>query len=230
MKPLKWCLDSADPKEYKDCVLSGLIQAGTTNPSLASKMGMSYRAIVDRILEILPEGMDLSVEVLPTDFDGMKTEAVMWGGLDKRIVVKIPIIGLPELGDGLKAVEFCTYHKIRTNVTLCFDPWQAYEAALAGAAFISPFVGRLDDIAPDLDIGLQLVQQIRQLYDQRKIPTEILFASVRSLRHLRQALFSGADMVTAPYSFIMQRPKLIDHPMSQTGLKQFIADAAKIPK
>ena len=182
-----------------------------------AKTGRPFRAVLDEILSIV-DG-PVSAEVTATDFDGIVREAQELHAIHRNIVVKIPIIE-----SGLKAVKWCSDHGIPTNVTLCFQASQALLAAKAGASYISPFVGRLDDISED---GMALIGQIRQIYDNYDFPTEILVASVRHPVHVVQAAMMGADVATIPYGVIAQ---LLKHPLTDIGLAKFLDDWKKVPK
>ena len=172
--------------------------------------------MLDEILEIV-DG-PVSAEVTAVDFEGMRREARELSAIHDNIVVKIPIIE-----EGLRAVKWCAEQGIRANVTLCFSPLQALLAAKAGASYISPFVGRLDDVSTD---GMELIQQIRQIYDNYGFDTEILVASIRHPMHVVQAAMIGADVATIPYKVIAQ---LLAHPLTEKGLERFLADWRKVP-
>jgi transaldolase len=191
----------------------------TTNPSLMAKEGISgtdrvMKHYVD-ICEIVGEG-DVSAEVISTDFDGMVREGEELAALHTNIVVKVPMIK-----DGIKAIRYFTDRGIKTNCTLVFSAGQALLAAKAGATYVSPFVGRLDDISTD---GIDLIDQIRTIYDNYGFHTEILAASVRHPMHIIQCAEIGADVMTGPLSAIMA---LLKHPLTDSGLAQFLADHKK---
>ncbi len=173
--------------------------------------------MIDEIVAIV-DG-PISAEVTATDFEGIIGEARELASIHKNIVIKIPIIA-----EGLKAVKWCTDHQIRTNVTLCFSPMQALMAAKAGATYISPFVGRLDDISTD---GMELIEQIRRIYDNYGFDTEILVASVRHPMHVVHAALMGADVATIPFSVITT---LLKHPLTDSGLEKFLSDWKKVPR
>lgn len=213
---MKFFIDSADVKEIREAHAMGLVDGVTTNPSLVAKTGRRFREVIADIVEIV-DG-PISAEVTAVDFEGIVGEARDLAAIHRNIVVKIPIIA-----DGLKAVKWCADHQIKTNVTLCFSPVQALMAAKAGATYISPFVGRLDDISTD---GMQLIDQIRRIYDNYGFDTEILVASVRNPMHVVQAALMGADVSTIPYSVIMG---LLKHPLTDAGLEKFLADWKKVP-
>ncbi|MCA9608203.1 MAG: fructose-6-phosphate aldolase, partial [Myxococcales bacterium] len=187
-----------------------------TNPSLVAKTGRSYREVVEEICEIV-DG-PISAEVIATDLDGMLKEARDIAKWHPNVVVKIPLIA-----DGLKAVRTLTAEGIKTNVTLCFSAPQGMLAAKAGATYISPFLGRIDDISWD---GMELIGQLRTVYDNYGFETEILAASIRHPKHVVDAALLGADVGTMPHNVILQ---LLRHPLTDIGLAKFLADAAKIP-
>lgn len=215
---MKFFIDTANLQEIKEANDLGVLDGVTTNPSLMAKEGITgqenilnhYKAICEIV-----DG-DVSAEVISTDFDGMIKEGEILAALHKNIVVKIPMI--PE---GIKAIKYFTTKGIRTNCTLIFSAGQALLAAKAGATYISPFIGRLDDISVN---GLDLVAQIRQIYDNYVFDTEILAASVRHPMHIINCAEIGADVMTGPLSAILALAK---HPLTDSGLKQFLADHAK---
>ncbi|HHN74098.1 MAG TPA: fructose-6-phosphate aldolase, partial [Acidobacteria bacterium] len=171
---MKFFIDTADIGEIREALELGVLDGVTTNPSLVAKTGRPFREVLQEILEVV-DG-PVSAEVTSTDLEGIKREAGELSAIHDNVVVKIPIIR-----EGLKAVRWCSSQGIRTNVTLCFHPLQALMAAKAGATYISPFVGRLDDISTD---GMELIEQIRQIYDNYGFDTEILVASVRHPMHV----------------------------------------------
>lgn len=210
-------IDTADVKEIREAAALGVLDGVTTNPSLVAAVGRPMREVLVEICELCPG--PVSGEVLATDFDGMLREAHELASIAPNIVVKIPLIR-----DGLRVVKLLTDEGIRTNVTLCFSPLQAVLAAKAGATYISPFVGRLDDVGHE---GMEIVSQILEIYSNYGYDTKVLVASVRSPTHVLSALRMGADVATVPLKVIDQ---LIKHPLTDVGLARFIADAAKIPK
>ncbi len=214
---MKFFIDTADLHEIREAQKMGAIDGVTTNPSLVAKTGRRYLDIVKEICEVV-DG-PISAEVISTDYDGMMREAREWHAVHANIVVKLPLTQ-----DGLKAVRACAKESIDTNVTLCFSPNQALLAAKAGARFISPFVGRLDDISQD---GMELIQQIVTIYRNYDFDTEVLVASVRHPVHVTQAAMLGADVCTIPFKVIEQ---LIKHPLTDAGLAKFVEDARKIPR
>ncbi len=214
---MKFFIDTGDIGEIREAHAMGLVDGITTNPSLIAKSGRKYKDVVVEICELV--NGPISAEVLSTTYDEMMAEAREWHKLHKNIVVKLPLI--PE---GLKAVRTCTQEGIRTNVTLCFSPNQALLAAKAGASFISPFIGRLDDIS---ETGMELIQKIVTIYENYDFPTEVLVASVRNPTHVVDAAMIGADVCTIPFSVMLQ---LVKHPLTDVGLKKFIEDGKKIPR
>lgn len=214
---MKFFLDTADIDEIREARSMGLLDGVTTNPSLVAKTGRRFREVLDDICKIV-DG-PISAEVISTDFDAIKKEARELARIHENIVVKIPLIPA-----GLKAVAWCAENGIATNVTLCFSPLQALLAAKAGADYISPFIGRLDDIAHD---GMELVRQIVEIYDQYDFDTEVLVASIRHPMHVLEAARIGADVATVPFSVL---GKLAHHPLTDSGLKSFLADWEKVPR
>lgn len=210
-------LDTADVKELRDLAALGLVDGVTTNPSLVAKEGRPFRDIVAEILQIV-DG-PISLEVVSTDAPGMLAEARELAKLHKNVVVKIPLIA-----EGLKAVRQLTGEGIRTNVTLCFSAAQALLAAKAGAGYISPFVGRLDDIS---HVGMDLVRQIVAIYKNYGYRTQVLAASVRTPIHFMEAALAGAHVCTLPPAVLRQ---LLKHPLTDIGLERFLADWKKVPK
>jgi len=215
---MKFFIDTANLDQIRQAQDLGILDGVTTNPSLMAKEGISgeaavqahYRAICDIV-----DG-DVSAEVIATDFDGMIAEGQILADLHDNIVVKVPCTA-----DGIKAVRWFTDHGIRTNCTLIFSAGQALLAAKAGATYVSPFIGRLDDISAD---GLNLIEQIRTIFDNYEFGTEILAASVRHTMHILECAELGADVMTGPLSAIMG---LLKHPLTDAGLAQFLADHAK---
>lgn len=214
---MKFFIDSADIGEIREAAAMGVLDGVTTNPSLVAKTGRKYRDVVQEIAEIV-DG-PISAEVLGVTYDDMVREGREWAKVHKNVVVKVPLIL-----DGLKALRTLGKEDIRCNVTLCFSPTQALLAAKAGAAYISPFIGRLDDVSED---GMQLIEQIVQIYGNYDFETEVLVASVRHPMHVVQAALIGADICTIPFKVIEQLAK---HPLTDAGLKKFVEDGAKIPR
>lgn len=214
---MKFFIDSGDIGEIREAVAMGAVDGVTTNPSLLAKAGVPTKKAIVQICEIV-DG-PVSAEVIATDTAGILSEGRDLAKLHPNVVVKVPLIT-----DGLKAVREFTKEGIRTNVTLCFSPTQAIFAAKAGATFISPFIGRLDDIA---DEGMDLIEQIVTIYGNYDFDTEVLVASVRHPVHVVQSALLGADVCTVPFKVIQQ---LVKHPLTDLGLEKFLADAKKIPK
>lgn len=213
---MKIFIDSGDIAEIKDAHAMGAIDGVTTNPSLLAKAGKPTREVIAEICEIV-DG-PISAEVIATTKDEILREGRELAKLHKNVVVKAPLIE-----DGLKATKIFTEEGIRTNVTLCFSASQALLAAKAGATYISPFVGRIDDASGD---GMDLIQQIVTIYRNYGFKTQVLTASVRHPVHFVQAALIGADVATLPLKVIKQ---LVKHPLTDVGLAQFLADAKKIP-
>lgn len=212
---MKFFIDTANIEEIKKANDLGLLDGVTTNPSLVAKEGRDFKELLQEICSIV-DG-PVSAEVVSTDTEGMLQEARELAKIADNIVVKIPLIA-----EGLKAVKILKAEGIRTNVTLCFSPIQALMAAKAGAAFISPFVGRLDDLS---QVGMELVEQIVTIYENYGYDTEVLVASVRNPLHVLDAALMGADVATVPYKVMEQ---LIKHPMTDIGLEKFLADWKKM--
>jgi len=211
---MKLFLDSADPKEIAELAETGLVDGVTTNPSLAAKQGLDIFDSLKKICAAVPG--PISAEVLATDTNGMIAEGERYAKIAKNITIKIPMTW-----DGMKAVRALRDQGLMVNVTLCFSAVQAMMAAKAGATFISPFIGRLDDCGED---GMQLIRDIRQIYDNYGFKTEILAASIRSVSHVRESALAGADVATLPPGIFKQ---LINHPLTDKGLATFLADAKK---
>jgi transaldolase len=216
---MKFFIDTANLKEIKEAQELGILDGVTTNPSLMAKEGISgkdnvykhYKAICDIV-----DG-DVSAEVIATDFQGMIDEGEELITIDPKIVVKIPMIK-----DGIKAIKYFSQKGIRTNCTLVFSAGQALLAAKAGATYVSPFVGRLDDISQD---GMELIAQIVMIYRNYDFQTEVLAASVRHSMHLISCAEVGADVVTCPLNVITG---LLNHPLTDIGLAKFLADHKKV--
>ncbi len=208
---MKIFIDSGEIKEIRDAKALGIIDGVTTNPTLVAKSGRNFRELLDDILKTV-DG-PISAEVVSTDCEGILREGRELAAIHPNIVVKVPLIA-----EGLRAVSIFSAEGIKTNVTLCFSAPQALLAAKAGATYISPFVGRLDDISIE---GMGLIEDIRLIYDNYGFETEILTASARSPMHFLQAAKLGSDVITAPYSVLLQ---LIKHPLTDIGLKKFLED------
>ena len=213
---MKFFIDTANLDEIKEAAELGVLDGVTTNPSLVAKekYDISFKDLIKEICKIVPG--PVSAEVVSTDVEGMINEAHDLAKIANNVVIKIPL-----LKDGLKAVKRLKSEGIKTNVTLCFSPTQALLAAKAGATFISPFIGRLDDISQD---GMELIEQIVTIYRNYSYNTEVLVASVRHPLHVVQAAMLGADIVTMPFKVIDQ---LIKHPLTDIGLQKFLADWKK---
>jgi transaldolase len=214
---MKFFIDSGDIKEIRDCMEQGIIEGVTTNPSLVAKSGRKFKDVLLEICEVVKG--PVSAEVVSLEQGEMMREAREFVKLAPNIVVKLPLTA-----EGLKAVRRCKDEGIKTNVTLCFSPVQALLAAKAGAGYISPFVGRLDDIA---SVGMDLVRQIVAIYKNYDLKTEVLVASVRSPNHIVEAALCGAHVATVPYSVLQQ---LVKHPLTDIGLHKFLSDWEKVPK
>jgi len=215
---MQFFIDTANLSEIREAAQLGIIDGVTTNPTLMSKEGITTKnGQLAHYISICEEVNGfVSAEVLATDFNGMIKEAELLADLHPNIVVKIPMIA-----DGIKAIKYLTEKEIKTNCTLVFSAGQALLAAKAGATFISPFVGRLDDISTD---GLQLIAQIRGIFNNYDFSTQILAASIRNPMHVIQCAEIGADVVTAPLNVLLA---LLKHPLTDIGLAQFLADANK---
>lgn len=214
---MKFFIDTADTNEIRQAADMGIIDGVTTNPSLIAKSGKDFHAVIKEICEIV-DG-PISAEVVALDAAGMLKEGRELAGFHKNIVVKVPLTE-----DGLKATKQFTKEGIRTNVTLCFSATQALLAAKAGASYISPFIGRLDDVSQD---GMELIREIRTIYDNYSFKTEILAASIRHPLHVRDAALVGADVSTCPLKILQM---LVKHPLTDAGLKSFLADWEKRKK
>jgi len=212
---MKFFIDTANIEEIKEAASLGILDGVTTNPSLVYKEGKNFRKLLDEILKIV-DG-PVSAEVIATNYDGILKEARDYADIHENIVVKVPLIK-----EGLKAVKTLTEENINTNVTLCFSPSQALMAAKAGATYISPFVGRVDDISSS---GMDLVSQIVQIYGNYNYETQVLVASIRHPLHLVEAALMGADVSTMPFAVI---DKLFNHPLTDIGLEKFLSDWKKL--
>ena len=215
---MKFFIDTANLNEIKEAYDLGVLDGVTTNPSLMAKEGIGGKEKIMAHYKTICNIVDnnVSAEVIATDFDGMIREGKELAKIDNKIVVKVPMIK-----EGVKAIKKFTSEGIRTNCTLVFSSGQAILAAKAGAAYVSPFIGRLDDISED---GLALVAQIRLIYDNYGFGTEILAASIRHTIHLIKCAEIGADVVTCPLKVIMD---LLKHPLTDSGLQKFLADHKK---
>ena len=215
---MKFFIDTADTNEIRAALELGLVDGVTTNPSLVAKTGRDFHAVLREIAGLV-DG-PISAEVVATESSAMVAEAKVLHAIEpERIVIKLPLTA-----DGLKATRLLANQGIRTNVTLVFSPLQALLAAKAGATYVSPFVGRLDDIG---HIGMDGVEQIKTIFDNYGYTTEIIVASVRSPLHVLEAGLMGADICTIPYSVMLQ---LMKHPLTDIGIDKFLADWAKANK
>jgi transaldolase len=211
---MKFFIDSANIQEIKEAASLGVLDGVTTNPSLVAKEGKDFRALLNEICAIV-DG-PISAEVISTDFEGIMKEGRDLAKIHRNIVVKVPLIR-----EGLRAVKAFKAEGIRTNVTLCFSANQALLAAKAGATFVSPFIGRLDDVSEN---GMELIRQIVTIYRNYNYPTEVLVASIRHPMHVVEAAMIGAHVCTIPFKVIDQ---LIKHPLTDIGLERFLADWKK---
>ena len=215
---MKFFIDTADTDEIRAASDLGLVDGVTTNPSLVARTGRDFHTVL-REIAVLVDG-PVSAEVVATDAAGMLAEArVLHAIAPQRIVIKLPLTA-----DGLKTTRALAGEGIPTNVTLVFSPLQALLAAKAGATYVSPFVGRLDDIG---HVGMDSVEQIKTIFDNYGYATEIIVASVRSPLHVLEAGLMGADICTIPYAVMLQ---LMKHPLTDLGIEKFLADWAKASK
>jgi transaldolase len=214
---MKIFIDSGDLNEIREAVAMGVVDGVTTNPSLVAKTGRPLSALIADICEIV-DG-PISAEVISTDCAGIVREGRELAKIHKNVVVKVPLIA-----EGIKAVKIFSQEGIQTNVTLCFSATQGLLAAKAGATYISPFIGRIDDIGGN---GLDLIGQLVQIYDNYDFGTQVLAASIRHPVHVVEVALAGAHVSTLPFKVIMQ---LLNHPLTASGLETFLADAKKIPK
>lgn len=217
---MQFFVDTANLNEIREAAELGILDGVTTNPSLMAKEGITgEKNVLDHykaICKIVGDDKDVSAEVIATDYAGMIKEGVKLAGLHENIVVKVPMIR-----DGIKAISYFTNEGIKTNCTLVFSAGQAILAAKAGATYLSPFVGRLDDISWD---GISLIEEIAEIYETTGFETAILAASIRSPLHIVQAAKAGAHVVTCPLSAILG---LLNHPLTDIGLAKFLADHKK---
>ena len=216
---MKFFIDTANLEQIKEAEDMGILDGVTTNPSLMAKEGISGEENIINHYKTICEIVDgdVSAEVISTDYEGMVAEGEKLAALHKNIVVKVPMIK-----EGIKAIKYFSNKGIKTNCTLVFSAGQALLAAKAGATYVSPFIGRLDDISTD---GMDLIDQIRLIYDNYGFETEILAASVRHPMHIIQCAEIGADVMTGPLSAIIALAK---HPLTDTGLEKFLADFKKV--
>ena len=214
---MKFFIDTANIQEIKEGIMLGMVDGVTTNPSLVAKEKKGFDKVIRDILDIV-DG-PVSLEVISRDAEGMVREGRKLAKLGSNVVVKVPMTE-----EGLKATRIFANEGIRINQTLVFSPLQALMAAKAGAAYVSPFVGRLDDIAHD---GMEIVDQIITIFDNYGYDTEVIVASVRHPRHVLEAALMGADIATIPFKVIAQLAK---HPLTDKGIEAFLADWKKVPK
>lgn len=215
---MKFFIDTANLAQIKEANDLGVLDGVTTNPSLMAKEGINGKAaVMKHYVDIcnIVKG-DISAEVIATDYDGIVAEGEELAKLHEQIVVKVPMIK-----EGIKAIHYFTSKGIKTNCTLVFSAGQALLAAKAGATYVSPFIGRLDDVSTD---GLQLISEIRQIYDNYGFQTQILAASIRHAMHIINCAKLGADVATCPLNAITD---LLKHPLTDIGLEKFLADAKK---
>lgn len=214
---MKIFIDSGDLNEIREAAAMGVVDGVTTNPSLVAKAGKPLASLIAAICEIV-DG-PISAEVLATDCEGILREGRALAKIHPNVVVKVPLIA-----EGIKAVKVFTQEGIKTNVTLCFSATQGLLAAKAGATYISPFIGRIDDVSGD---GMVLIRQLVQIYKNYDFKTEVLAASIRHPVHVVDAALAGAHVGTLPHKVILQ---LLEHPLTAIGLEKFLADAKKIPQ
>jgi transaldolase len=215
---MKFFIDTANLDQIREAAELGVLDGVTTNPSLMAKEGIRGKENIEKHYVAVCEAVrgDVSAEVIATDFKGIVEEGKRLASLHERIVVKVPMIR-----DGVKALRFFSENGIRTNCTLVFSPGQALLAAKAGADYVSPFIGRLDDVSTD---GLHLIGEIREIYDNYGFKTQILAASIRHAMHIVECAKLGADVATCPLGPILD---LLKHPLTDTGLARFLADYKK---
>ena len=214
---MKFFIDTADVNEIREAHSLGLVDGVTTNPTLIAKSGRKFEDVIKEIVGIV-DG-PISAEVISLEHDGMIKEALELAKIHKNIVIKLPMCA-----EGLKATKTLTEKGIKTNVTLIFTAMQALLAAKAGATYVSPFVGRLDDISQN---GMGIIEEIRTIFDNYGYNAEIIVASIRNPIHVLDSALIGADVATIPYSVMMQLSK---HPLTDAGIKKFLEDWEKVPK
>jgi transaldolase len=216
---MKFFIDTANLEQIKEAQDLGVLDGVTTNPSLMAKEGIKGEENIKNHYKTICEIVDgdVSAEVISTDFDGMIKEGEALAALHPQITVKVPVIK-----DGIKAIKYFTDKGIKTNCTLVFSPGQAILAAKAGATYVSPFIGRLDDIASD---GVDLIQKIVDIYNYYGYKTQVLAASIRHTQHIIQCAEAGADVITSPLDAILG---LLKHPLTDIGLEKFLADYKKV--
>jgi len=215
---MKFFIDTANPVEIRKAYEMGVIDGVTTNPSLISKENRDFESLIKEICEII-QGLPISLEVLSLNSDGMIEEARKLSKRGENIVVKIPMTS-----EGLKAIKVLASEGIKTNTTLVFSPTQALLAAKAGTTYVSPFIGRLDDIS---QTGMDLVEQIMTIFDNYDFQSQVIVSSIRHPIHVLEAALIGADVATIPYKVIEQ---LVKHPLTDIGIERFLEDWKKVPK
>jgi transaldolase len=215
---MKFFIDTANPGEIQRACEMGVIDGVTTNPTLISKENKGFESLIREICEII-QGLPISLEVLSLKSEGMIEEARKLTKMGENIVVKIPITI-----EGLKAIKVLVSEGIKTNTTLVFSPTQALLAAKAGTTYVSPFIGRLDDISQR---GMDLIEQIVTIFNNYGFESEVIVASIRHPIHVLEAALIGADVATIPYKVIEQ---LVQHPLTDIGIEKFLADWKKVPK
>ncbi len=214
---MKFFIDTADVNEIREAESLGILDGVTTNPTLVSKTGRPFRETIEEICSIVKG--PVSAEVVSTDAEGIIKEGRDLSKIADNIVIKVPLIK-----EGLKATKVLTSEGISVNVTLCFSSNQALLAAKAGGTYISPFVGRLDDKG---HTGMEVIEEIRAIYDNYDFNTQIIVASIRTPLHVRDAALMGADIATIPFDVFN---KIVQHPLTDEGLKKFLEDWEKVPK
>jgi len=212
---MKIFIDTANIEEIREVAALGVLDGVTTNPSLMSKEQGDYRDMLKEICDIV-QG-PVSAEVVADEADEMLRQAREYAKISEHIVIKVPLVA-----EGMKAVKILTAEDVKTNVTLCFSANQGLIAAKAGATYISPFVGRIDDVGQD---GMEVVAELVEVYENYAYPTQVLAASLRHPKHVLEAAKIGADVATIPYSVIMQ---MLKHPLTDVGLKKFTEDWEKV--
>lgn len=213
---MKFFIDTANAKEIRTALSWGMLDGVTTNPTLLAKEGKPFREVVEEICKIVPG--PVSLETVATTPEGMVEEGRKLAEIGDNVVVKLPVCTA-----ALQATKILAEYKIPVNMTLCFSPLQGLLAAKAGAAYVSPFVGRLDDAGQD---GMELISQLVQIYDNYEFSTEILVASVRHPIHVVQAAMMGADIATIPFKVMEQ---FANHPLTDVGIEKFLQDFKKVP-
>ena len=215
---MKFFIDTANPDEINRAYEMGVIDGVTTNPTLISKEKKDFESLIEEICKII-KGLPISLEVLSLNSEGMIEEARRLSRMGENIVVKIPMTT-----EGLKAIKVLVSEGIKTNTTLVFSPTQALLAAKAGTTYVSPFIGRLDDIA---QTGMELIEQIVTIFTNYGFESQVIVSSIRHPIHVLEAALIGADVATIPYKVIEQ---LVKHPLTDIGIERFLADWKKVPK